>query len=199
MREPPAGRPWRCFVAVPISDQLRSQLSAMVQALRADPELDAAWRWTDPEGWHLTLAFLGATDPARVPELADALAASTGGLERFSVRTDGLRVVPSRRAARVLWYEVEDAAGRLRWTADVVRAGLGQDAADRFSPHLTLARARDRRGVDAVAVLETAAPTGEIDIDRVVLYRSHLGQGPARYEALAVVPLGIGQPVGASL
>jgi 2'-5' RNA ligase len=29
-------------------------------------------------------------------------------------------------------------------------------------------------------------------VDRVVLYRSHLGRGPARYEALAAASLGGG-------
>lgn len=198
MRQSPAEGPWRCFVGVPISERLRGQLSETVAALRADPELDAAWRWTDPEGWHLTLAFLGATEPAQVPELAEALAAALDALEPFSVPTGGLGAVPARRAARVLWYGVDDDAGRLRRATEAVRAGLGKDAADRFSPHLTLARARDRRGVDATAVLATAAPAGEIDVDRAVLYRSHLGHGPARYEALAVAVLGAGEPVEAS-
>jgi 2'-5' RNA ligase len=193
-----AERPWRCFVAVPISARLRSALSSTVAALRADPELDAAWRWTDAAGWHLTLAFLGPTDPARVPQLAEALVAAIGGLEPFSVRTGGLGVFPSRRAARVLWYGVDDAVGRLRGAAHLVNAGLGLDDTDRFRPHLTLARARDARGADAAAVAAMESPAGEIEINRAILYRSHLGHGPARYEALAEAQIGTRQPVGAS-
>ena len=193
-----AQRPWRCFVAVPISDRLRSDLSSTVASLRADPDLDGAWRWTDPTGWHLTLAFLGQTDSRRVPQLADALADAVSGLESFSVRTGGLGVFPSRRAACVLWYGVDDGSGQLREAARIVRARLGLDDTDRFRPHLTLARARDPRGADAAAVAATESPAGEIEINRAVLYRSHLGHGPARYEVLAEVPLGTRQPVGAS-
>ena len=32
-------------------------------------------------------------------------------------------------------------------------------------------------------------PTGAFQVNAVVLMRSHLGSGPARYEALAEVPL----------
>jgi RNA 2',3'-cyclic 3'-phosphodiesterase len=195
--EPVAERPWRCFVAVPISERLQAELASMVADLRADPELDAAWRWTDVAGWHLTLAFLGATDPARVPQLSEALAGAARGMERFRVRSGGLGVFPSRRAARVLWYGVDDAQGRLREAARIVRTELGIDPEQRFRPHLTLARARDPRGADAAEIAAAASPAGEIEVDRAVLYRSHLGRGPARYETLATVPFGAPLPVGA--
>ncbi|HYM52447.1 MAG TPA: RNA 2',3'-cyclic phosphodiesterase [Candidatus Dormibacteraeota bacterium] len=193
-----AERPWRCFVAIPITDRLRSDLSTAVAAMRADPELDAPWRWTDAAGWHLTLAFLGQTDPAHVPRLAEALVAAVGGLEPFIASTGGLGLYPTRRAARVLWYGVDDASGRLGGVAQAVRSGLGLDVTERFRPHLTLARARDPRGVDEAAVAAMESPAGEIEVKQAVLYRSHLGHGPARYEALAEGRLGIQEPVGAS-
>jgi len=34
-------------------------------------------------------------------------------------------------------------------------------------------------------------PAGQLAVERVVLYRSHLGAGPARYEILAAAPLGL--------
>jgi hypothetical protein len=38
-------------------------------------------------------------------------------------------------------------------------------------------------------VAAPAAP-GTLRVDRLVLFRSHLGRGPAHYEAIATVPLG---------
>ncbi len=69
-----AERPWRCFVAVPIGTELRTSLAEHVARLRRLDGADAAWRWTEAEGWHVTLAFLGATEPAAVPGLGRSLA-----------------------------------------------------------------------------------------------------------------------------
>jgi hypothetical protein len=42
---------WRCFVAVPLGEQLRGELARAVTELRARvPLLDEYLRWTDPAG-----------------------------------------------------------------------------------------------------------------------------------------------------
>jgi 2'-5' RNA ligase len=184
-------RPWRCFVALPISEELRSKLAAAVAALRAsDPEAEAAFRWSEPEGWHVTLAFLGATAADRVPAIVDALRGATAGVGPFEVSAGGLGAFPSTRRARVLWYRVLDPERRLRTLAGEVRQALGIDDGSPFRAHLTVARARAREGTSLGERLMAAdLPRGEIRVDRVLLYRSHLGRGPARYGALADLPL----------
>ena len=184
-----AQRPWRCFVAIPIGAELRAALEESLQVLRALPGADA-WRWTDAEAWHVTLAFLGATPPASVPRLAAALEDVAQAQVGFSLDAGGLGAFPSRARARVLWYGVADPEGRLRRLAGAVRTAVGLAEDDRFRGHLTLARARDRFGAEAVTLLDAASPASRLDVDRLVLYRSHLGRGPARYEALATAPLG---------
>jgi 2'-5' RNA ligase len=186
---PPTERPWRCFAAVPIGPSVRAAVEACVTELRARSGAEA-WRWTEPEGWHVTLAFIGATDPATVPRLAASLAAVAAQHEPFTLEAGGLGTFPSRGRARVVWYGVADPRGRLARVARETQAALGLEPADRFRGHLTLARARDRLGTDAAAMLATAAPpTAPLEVDRVVLYRSHLGGGPARYEALTTAVL----------
>jgi 2'-5' RNA ligase len=190
---PPENRPWRCFVAVPIDERMRSAVSATVDALRAAPGA-GAWRWSDAEGWHVTLAFLGATDPASVPGLSRLLAALAGSVGGFTREAGGLGAFPSRGRARVVWYGIADSDGRLRRLASAVQAAVGLPPDARFHAHLTLGRARDRLGTDATALLDGgAAPASRLDVDRLVLYRSHLGHGPARYEALSTVRLGAGR------
>jgi 2'-5' RNA ligase len=184
------GASWRCFVAVPIGEGLRAALRAFVGQLRSDGSLDADWRWTDADGWHMTVAFLGSTEPAWIPELADALAGLAADSIPFSLAGAGLGAFPSQARARALWYGFDDPGRRLRQLADRVAPAVGLPRDDRFRPHLTLARARDRRGTDASTVLAAAAPSAELPVDRLVLYRSHRGRGPARYEALATATLG---------
>jgi 2'-5' RNA ligase len=189
--ERPNDRRWRCFVAVPIGEELRTIVAAAVAELRAAPEADA-WRWADPQGWHVTLAFMGATDPASVPRLSQALASLAASEAGFTRDGGGLGAFPSRARARVMWYGIADPDGRLRRLAAEVQAAVGLPSDARFRGHLTLGRARDRVGTDASALLDgvEAAPSSRLNVDRLVLYRSHLGRGPARYEALSSAPLG---------
>ena len=155
------GERWRCFVAVPIGESLRADLRAAVDAWRKEPAL-AGMRWTDPEGWHLTLAFLGPIDAASIPELVEQLAAVAQAHPTTRSATGGLGAFPTPAHARVAWYGVEDADDRLSHLASAVAVALALDGdgSRPFRPHLTLARAR-REAADLRAWLASAsAPEG---------------------------------------
>lgn len=192
--QPAAERPPRCFVAVPIGAELRAALAGHVARLRRIDGADAAWRWTDAEGWHVTLAFLGATDSSAIPGLGRSLATVAAGHAPFALATGSVGTFPSRTRARVVWYGITDADGQLRRLARETQAAVGLDPESRFRAHLTLARARERNGSDSSQLLSVTPPTGQVQVDRLILYRSHLGRGPARYEELASAPLRAGQP-----
>jgi 2'-5' RNA ligase len=181
-------RPWRCFVAVPVDHVLRKTLLGVARDLRGRAGADA-WRWTDAEAWHMTLAFMGSTDPASIPTVVSSIKSVADRHEAFALDAGGLGGFPSRGRARVLWYGVSDPDGRLRRLAGAVRVAVGLEDDERFRGHLTLARARDRFGTDASSLTAVPVPGSRLEVDRLVLYRSHLRRGPARYEALATAAL----------
>jgi 2'-5' RNA ligase len=181
---------WRCFVAVPIGAALRENLRVAVEPWRSRGDL-AGLRWADAEGWHVTLAFLGSTDPATVPALIERLASVAEAHQGSEATTGGLGAFPSAARARVAWYGIEDGEGRLASLGADVANALGLEASRRLRPHVTLARAR-REPADLRPWLASAsAPTGVLVADRIELVRSHLGGGPARYETLAAITLGV--------
>lgn len=188
---PAAPERWRCFVAVPITASLRRDLASAVAGWRTDPKVPDL-RWTDPDGWHLTLAFLGSTDPERVPGLADALRATASSLSAFSVPAGGVGAFPRPKAASVLWYRIDDPERRLAELATRVQQAVELEPERRpFRGHLTVARSRDRAGVPLDGWLPgLASPHATIPVREVILFRSRLGRGPARYEALATARLG---------
>lgn len=182
---------WRTFVGIPVSDALRDALSTTVAAFRASvPAADESLRWTEPEGWHVSLAFIGPTAPADVPKLSAALAGVAANHPPFTVPTGGLGAFPSRREVRVLWYGMADRSRRLAELAVEVRAAVGCDLSAPFRAHLTLARARDEVAMPLRdAIWRATLPPGLLPVDRLVLYRSHLGTGSPRYQHLAEFPL----------
>lgn len=154
-----------------------------------------------PESVHVTLAFLGQVDDARVPELVRALegAARAGG--RFSLGLGGGGSFGSPRAPRVLWVGVTgevDALVALQQRVVEALAPLGFPPEERrFSPHLTLARARSPGGdaaLKAAEELARAVASEAEPIEEIVLFQSSPGAGGPRYDALARVPLGGGGP-----
>jgi 2'-5' RNA ligase len=180
---------WRCFVAVPVAAEVRAALAGAVDAWRADPATPDL-RWTDPDGWHLTLAFLGSQPSSVVPLLTRALGAAHH-VAPFAVSVSGLGAFPRPGAAQSVWFRIADTDRRLTALASLVSAAvLPDDPPAAFRPHLTVGRSRVRRGEPLGPWLASVVvPTASITVEEVVLYRSHLGSGPARYEALATVRL----------
>jgi 2'-5' RNA ligase len=178
---------WRCFVAVPLGEELRSRLRTAVLELRAGaPEAAEQLRWTEPDGWHLTLAFLGSVAQQQIDGIERAIERVAAAYPPFEVSSGGLGGFPSRHRLRVLWYGLADHSAELGELARATQLALGVDDGSPFRAHLTLARARAERGIALPETIwEMTVPSGQIAVDRLVLYRSHLGRGPARYEPLA--------------
>jgi 2'-5' RNA ligase len=188
---PASDETWRCFVAVPIPEDLRSSLIDAVagwQALPGAPDL----RWTEPEGWHVTLAFLGPVLAERVPSLVAALTRAVRPFAPFAIATGSVGAFPRPGAAMTVWYGLTEPSDSLAALAEAVGlAMLPAGATAPFRAHLTLGRSRVRRGEPMGPWLASlTVPTGSLPVSEVVLYRSHLGRGPARYEVLTRATLG---------
>ena len=196
--EDPAGTS-RLFVAVPVSDEVRSSLRGLMEAVAGGSIDDRTFgqpRWVRVDGLHLTLRFLGPTLDEKQPALAGALVGTARGVAPFRIVLSGGGAFPDMHRPRVLWIGIGEGAAQL---GDLARrleaqlAPLGWPPEGRpFAPHLTLARTDGVPGADRRAdrLAELAAGLSlSWQADRVVLYRSLLGRGPARYEAVAESPL----------
>ncbi len=182
---------WRCFVGVPVGASLRSDLATPVNAWRSQPPADAL-RWTDPDSWHLTLAFLGSIPPDSVPRVTRAVSEVAMAHSPVQVETGRLGAFHRPGSVRTLWYGVADPDGALASLAGDLARALDLAADQPFRAHITLARSR-QRPVDLRGWIEGAsleAPSGWLDVTGIQLLRSHLGNGPARYETLASFDLG---------
>jgi len=205
--EPQAGR--RLFIAVPVPDEVSRLVEALVGRIRAEEgEGDASAqaaagrrpnrvRWVSLDDLHLTIRFLGPTPEERLPALREAVTQAAARLAPFAITIADAGAFPSLARPRALWLGVTDLTGGMALLADVVgneleAAGWPRD--DRpYTPHLTLARSDGVRTGPRVARRLVAAAAGlsaTFGVDRLVLYESHTGRGPARYEPLHVVRLG---------
>ena len=98
---------------------------------------------------------------------------------------------PSLKSPRVVWIGIEDQGGqlvRLQNQIEKEMANLGFEEEKRaFSPHLTLGRVRSPRGKDELVKYlldERERVFGEINVDRVILFKSELKPTGAVYTVL---------------
>lgn len=160
-------------------------------------EAGADLRWTDPEQWHITLAFMPAVPDRALDSLSERLARVCRRHDPFPAQVAGAGAFPNPYAARVLWAGVERGGEELGPLARSTRAACAKAGAEpeggRFHPHVTLARLR--RPTEASRWLRVlqgyAGPAWTAD--RLTLVESHLGEGRGhrpRYEVVEEFPLG---------
>jgi 2'-5' RNA ligase len=182
----------RQFLAVELPASLRERLSALQSRLRVQRD---GWRWVRTDSIHLTLRFLGEVDPELDERCRPEWRAVAAGSPGFRFRLGDLGRFPPGGRPRVLWVGVVeiDTAGVM----PALAAALEQAARNSgfepehrsFRPHLTLARAargmrpRWTEGVEVEF-------EDEVEVDRIVLYRSELLPAGARYTVLDEFPLG---------
>jgi 2'-5' RNA ligase len=142
-------------------------------------------RWTGPEQWHVTLAFIGSVAGPAV----DGVAAGLAGL-RAPVAAAVLGPATARLGRAVLVVPVAGLDALAAAVAAVVPPG--PDTGRPFTGHLTLARASGRRGVVPPALAGTPV-SARWEVAEVALVRSRPGRSGSRYETLAVVGLGAGE------
>ncbi|WP_406094026.1 RNA 2',3'-cyclic phosphodiesterase [Streptomyces sp. NBC_01013] len=185
----------RLFAAVLPPAPAVEELHRAVAPLHALPGADTL-RWTAPEGWHYTLAFLGDVDEELLPDLYSRLERAAHRTEALALRIHGA----GRFDGRALWAGAAGALDPLRLLAErshaaARRAGVPMEEHRRYTPHLTLARSR----VPADLTPFTTALGGfeglHWEAGELSLVRSHLpvdgvpGEQP-RYEVVRAWGLG---------
>lgn len=178
----------RLFIAVAPAEEARHALAALL----SDVEEPLPGRPVPPGNWHLTLRFLGDVEESRREKIMAALDEADLG-RPFRVRLGELGAFPRPSRATVLWVGFSHGEGQLQTLAQSVESAVetaGMPPEDRpFRAHLTVSRIRPPKDVGALVDGVDSLGVGWT-VDRIVLYRSHLGRRGVRYEEVAVFPLG---------
>jgi 2'-5' RNA ligase len=189
----------RLFVGVPLPEEAASVIRGVVDEVRAMPLPAGARdvRWVRLEGLHLTLRFLGPTpEPLVPPTMAAVEAVARDAAGAIPIELAGSGTFPSGRRPRTLWIGLShgvDALSELAAEAEAALVAAGWQPDGRpFRAHLTLARSDGIEAGRMVADRLDAAMTDRhipCTIDRLGLFESLTGGGPARYVPVTLRPL----------
>jgi 2'-5' RNA ligase len=190
----------RLFIGIELPEDVARAAADAAGRLRDSIERAAdraVLRWVPRENLHLTLWFIGEVTDAAAADIQRTIAAPF--TERaFALQIGGGGVFPPSGPPRAIWLGLQSGTASLvalHRELAVRLAPLGFVPEKRpYSPHLTIARVKDLRGRDGVAVRGVlAAAPGEIascTVSHLTLLRSHTSPKGSRYEALLRVPLG---------
>jgi 2'-5' RNA ligase len=184
----PEAKPLRLFVAVDVPPAVRDAADASVEPWRA--RFPRA-KWVPPQNQHVTMKFLGSTWPRLVPWVRETVAAVAQAHAPVPTRVLGLGAFPNGRRARVLWVGLDDGQGRLARIAAALDEAFSREFAPEkrgFTPHLTVARFDPPVPLEGLEEVELVCEPFEID--RIVLFRSHLRRPAPVYEELGAFELG---------
>jgi 2'-5' RNA ligase len=173
----------RLFVAIELPESIKRHLALMQNALRDSIRA----RWLSAEQMHLTLKFLGETPDRDLPRLIAALK-SVEMNRHVEMQIIGTVCFPTHGLPRIVAASLRDLSGelgdlqsRIDQACRVVGFPL---EVRRFTPHITLARVKDRQ--PRPSPVPAASPT--FNSSEFVLYESRLDHRGPKYTPLAHFP-----------
>lgn len=182
----------RLFIAIDLPPEVKVLLRELQTQLGQHTR---AARWADPNGTHLTLKFLGDVRVPLIAAVTEGMEQAARGSHPLTLHTAAPGGFPRPERPRVLWLGVAGDLDALRLLHAAVEreiAPLGFPTEQRpFAPHLTLGRShKDPRPAELQeiggALAQIAAPPPvTFEVREVVLMRSELRPGGARYTPVA--------------
>lgn len=187
----------RSFIAIKLPDELKLglvQLQARLKLGKPPPV-----KWVDPYGIHLTLKFLGNVPVDRIGDITKAIEEAARGISPFHLEIKDLGVFPNLRRVQVAWVGMSGQVDRLcqlqqRIESELAPLGFAPESR-RFTPHLTLARLRDRASPDErqrfgqlIANTRFEA-VFTFEVDAISLMKSQLTREGAIYSQISSVGL----------
>lgn len=181
----------RAFIAIELPLEIHSQLENVVKRLKAARAVSV--RWVASGNIHLTLKFLGDTEPANLKQLSVLLSEVASRYNPMTLVINGLGAFPNNKRPRVIWIGVEIPTQMkdLRWDIEgaAERIACPPEGRD-FSPHLTLGRVQknatreNTENISAALAAITVGELGRFQSTGFTLFRSDLRPSGSIYTPL---------------
>jgi 2'-5' RNA ligase len=180
----------RLFTGIDLPGEVIGNLDLLMRRLRPTARL----QWSPIENFHITTKFIGEWAEGRLEELNAALRGLPGqDAVRVAIRKLGF--FPNPHAPRVFWAGIEASPelAALAAGTEGALAALGVGREERaFSPHLTLARIKDRVPMEPLREAMARLPSlefGEFAADRFFLYASRRSPSGSVYTKISEFPI----------
>ena len=192
----------RSFIAIELPAEFKAELTSVEDKLKAGHHPFV--KWVNPSGIHLTLKFLGNIAPEKITGITYVLTEVASVIPPFQLGLGKLGAFPNLRRPRVIWVAITGDVERLAILNREVESALDSLGFPResrpFSPHLTLARLRERTSSierEELGKFTASTPFQSkliFEVNTISLMKSELNPRGAVYHRLASIALGLDSP-----
>jgi RNA 2',3'-cyclic 3'-phosphodiesterase len=172
----------RLFIGIPLDDRLRAGLVGHYHRIAGLGDV----KMVERENLHITLKFLGDTEPDKIDIIKNAIDLSVQGIESFFITSNMIASFGSEKFARVIWANVDKNGEKIIDIYDKLEEKLVAEGFKRddkpFTAHITIARSKE--GIDLRKPLRDLKFEYKSRVERVELYSSELTPAGARHTVL---------------
>lgn len=173
----------RVFLAIDFPEEIKNLIIRDISSLRKTfPSL----KWIKKTSLHLTLKFLGDTEPIKIAQLNHTLENAFKDIEPFILKTKEYALFPNVRKARLFYLGIEKSHTLFQCykiIEEKLRLSDFEKEPREFHPHITLARIK----VTHLSEQENTQLTShsslkmEVRVNEITLMQSKLLPDGARY------------------
>lgn len=181
---------FRGFVAV--DTKIPASVVEFYEKIKA---LETNIKLVEVQNLHLTLKFLGNTEEKHVGEIKEIIKSAVAGISPFDIRFEGAGAFPNLNYMNVVWVGIKDSdiLAKIAESIDMNTEILGYEREKRgFSPHLTIARVKDRKGKESLRKLIKEYEDykfGEQTVNSICLKKSVLTPNGPIYSTLEEISI----------
>ena len=171
----------RLFVCVWVPDALREKIKNFQHKMM---DLPIKAKFVETNNLHFTVTFLGDIIDEKISELKNNLDESVKDINRFSVKIEELKVIPSENYVRVIGLKVKDSEKMVNLIKSVANSIGGKYYLDQ---KITLCRVKgvfDKRDLQKFIEMNKNIKIGGFQVDAVSLVRSKLTRSEPIYETV---------------
>ena len=191
--------PIRTFIALETPHAAQEYCGHCIRTLqdKLPPAKSSPVRWVHSSNIHLTLRFLGDTDPTRIKSISSALDTALQPFNKFSITLETLGFFPGDKNPRVLWVGIKapPLLANLQQSVENSMQTVGFAPENKaFAAHLTLARVQrnaSKEQLEPISGLKNVPlpPCDSVMIDTITLFQSKLSKIGSVYIPLHAVKL----------
>ncbi|MDR4503434.1 MAG: RNA 2',3'-cyclic phosphodiesterase [Candidatus Scalindua sp.] len=168
----------RLFVAIEIEKRIKERILELLENLK---RTGADIRWVASENLHVTVKFIGDSDPVILPSLAKSLENVASGFNPFRIEIENFAVFPTAKKPRIVFVGLRDKENNLTKIFEAVETetekfGIKRESRKYFG-HITVGRTKTEKNIHKlIEILRTDSNHffGQENVRHISLIQSEL-------------------------